>query len=225
MYDREYEGYTLNFEASGGLLHDSLVLQDKETSSYWSIIQGVSIAGEFADTSLKELPVSVKLLWGEWVEMYPDTMVLSVDGVEHFSGDPYLGYFDSEEGFGGRVVDDKRLATKEPVFGFVLNEHSFVVTQNSVVGGAVFQIDSDYLFFYRPADDQVIRSTVAYRSFSGSFSTSNGKWVHTDSGAVFDAGRGGFSGTSVPDLKRMEGFDTFWYTWSPLHAGTRILTR
>ena len=123
------------------------------------------------------------------------------------------------------MVDDRRLATKEPVFGFVLNEHSFVVPQNSVVGGAVFQIDSDYVFFYRPADDQVRRSTVAYRSFSGSFSTLDGKWVHTDSGAVFDAGRGVFPGTRILDLKRMEGFDTFWYTWSPLHPATSILTR
>ena len=143
MYDRNYQDLTLNFEASGGLLHDSLVLQDKETDSYWSIIQGVSIAGKLANTSLKELPVSLKLLWREWVEMYPDTLVLSVDGVEHFPRDPYLGYFDSEEGFGGRVVSDTRLATKEAVFGFVLKNISFVVPQSAVAGGAVFQIDID----------------------------------------------------------------------------------
>ena len=46
MYSREYQGRALNFEASGGLLNASLVMQDKETDTYWSIIEGKAIAGE-----------------------------------------------------------------------------------------------------------------------------------------------------------------------------------
>jgi hypothetical protein len=223
VYDRQYGDYTLHFEASGGLLHDTLVLQDKETDSYWSIIKGLSIAGELAETSLKELPIGTKLRWQEWVSLYPDTRVLSVDGREHYPVNPYQGYLDSEEGFGGRVVSDERLATKEPVFGFVLDGVAFAVPLRAVTGGAVFEIDSSYVFFFRPVDSQVIRSTVAYISSAGGFTRSGESWTHSDSKAVFDTSRGFFVGGDPPELKRMEGFDTFWYTWSPLHPETKIL--
>jgi hypothetical protein len=223
VYDREYENYTLNFEASGGLLHDSLVLQDKETDSYWSIMKGMSIAGELAETSLKELPVGTKLQWWEWVDIHPNTRVLSVNGLEHIPVDPYRGYFDSEEGFRGRVANDRRLATKDSIYGFVLGGVSFAVPLQSVEGGAVFKIDSDYVFLYRPVDSGVTRSTVAYISSSGGFMQSGGRWIHLDSAAIFDARRGVFDGKTTPDLIRMKGFDTFWYTWSPLHPEAKIL--
>jgi len=198
VYDRNYEDYTLRFEASGGLLHDSLVLQDKETDSYWSIIKGISIGGELAETSLKELPFGTKTQWKEWVSLYPDTRVLSVDGQEHYPLNPYRDYFDSENGFGGRIAPDQRL------------------------GGVVLEIDSRSVFLYRPVDSDIVRSTVAYISYSGGFARSGESWIHSASETQFNADRGVFEG-APPELKRMQGFDTFWYTWSPLHPETKIL--
>lgn len=225
VYDRDYGSYTLSFEASGGLLHNSLVLQDKETDSYWSIMKGSSIAGELAGTPLKVLPVGIKVRWKEWLDLYPDTRILSVNGREHTPVDPYQGYFYSEEGFSGRVASDQRLATKDPIFGFVWGGVSFAVPLQSVEGGAVFQVESGHIFLYRPVDSQVLRSTDAYISFSGGFARSGEKWIHLDSASTFDPGHGVFVGETPPDLLRMEGFDTFWYTWSPLHPGAKILTR
>jgi hypothetical protein len=222
VYDRNYRDYTLNFEASGGLLYDTLVLQDKETDSYWSIIKGQSLGGELAGTSLKELPYGAKMRWKEWVSLYPDTRVLSVDGQEHSLLNPYKGYFDSEDGFGGRVVTDQRLATKEPVFGFVEKGSSFAIPLEIVVGGAVFEIDSRSVFLYRPVNSDILRSTVAYISDSGGFSRSGESWVHSVSETPFNADRGVFEGFP-PGLKRMQGFDTFWYTWIPLHPESIIL--
>jgi len=222
VYDRNYEDYTLRFEASGGLLHDSLVLQDKETDSYWSIIKGISIGGELAETSLKELPFGTKTQWKEWVSLYPDTRVLSVDGQEHYPLNPYRDYFDSENGFGGRIAPDQRLATKEPVFGFVLDGSSFAIPLEVVVGGVVLEIDSRSVFLYRPVDSDIVRSTVAYISYSGGFARSGESWIHSASETQFNADRGVFEG-APPELKRMQGFDTFWYTWSPLHPETKIL--
>ena len=61
MYGREYAGRELRFEASGGLLNAALVMQDKETGSYWAIMEGESLAGDYAGTRLEELP-----LGGNW---------------------------------------------------------------------------------------------------------------------------------------------------------------
>ena len=80
MYGREYEGQTLRFEASGGLMHGSLVMVDKETDSYWSIMKGSSVAGQLHGTRLDEMPLGVKAQWKDWAEQHPETLVLSVDG-------------------------------------------------------------------------------------------------------------------------------------------------
>jgi hypothetical protein len=223
VYDRSYEDQELNFETSGGLLHNSLVLQDKETDSYWSIIQGASIAGEFADTALKELPFGTKVQWREWVELHPETRVLSVDGREHYPVNTYEQYLNSDATFGERLVEDQRLAPKDSVFGFVWNEGSYVVPLSLCEGGAVFEIGSVHVFLFRPRGSPVLRSTAAYISSSGSFERASDVWTHSSSGAGFDPELGLFEGPNAPGLKRMVGIDTFWYIWIPLHPLTTIL--
>lgn len=101
MYGREYDGKELRFEPSGGLIHSSLVMQDKETDTYWSLMEGRALAGELEGTPLVELPAGEKTTWGDWVARYPESLVLSVDGFEHDEIDPYENYFDSSEGFRG----------------------------------------------------------------------------------------------------------------------------
>ena len=45
MYSRERGDRTYTFEASGGLLHAGLVMRDRETDSWWSIINEEAIHG------------------------------------------------------------------------------------------------------------------------------------------------------------------------------------
>ena len=78
MYDRNYDGKTLSFEPSGGLMNASLVMQDRETDTFWSIMSGKAEAGALDGTALIELPVSEKMSWAEWRARHPDTLVLSV---------------------------------------------------------------------------------------------------------------------------------------------------
>ena len=90
----------MNFEASGGLINASLVMQDKQTDTYWSIMEGEAIAGELSGEKLVELPVSEKIQWRHWKEKYSDTLVLSVRGRED-GPDGYRDYFRDSRGFGG----------------------------------------------------------------------------------------------------------------------------
>ena len=66
VYGRSYAGKELRFEPSGGLLHASLILQDKETDTYWSIMEGEALAGELRGASLVELSSGVKARWQDW---------------------------------------------------------------------------------------------------------------------------------------------------------------
>ena len=120
MYGRQYDGKDLRFEASGGLMHAALVMRDKETDSYWSIMTGDAIAGDLRGTRLEEWSLGEKAQWKDWVARHPNTLVLSVNGEEHVENNPYDNYFSSDSGFRDIAARDDRLETKAPVFTFQL---------------------------------------------------------------------------------------------------------
>lgn len=222
MYGREYEGKTLRFEPSGGLIESALVMQDKETDTYWSVMKGQAIAGELDGTKLDELPVGMKMRWKEWVQLYPETEVLSIEGREDIPRNPYHDYLNSGEGFRDSEVNDKRLPTKEPVFGFKLEGKAYVVPFKKIEGGVVFELEGQSIFLFRPKKSPLYQSTVAYRT-RGTFRKRSGVWSHQSPPQSFQEQLGVFRGQRDQEPVRMEGFDTFWYTWSPMHPGSLIL--
>ena len=226
MYDREYQGQELNFEPSGGLMHAALVMQDKETDSYWSIMTADAIAGDLKKTSLKELPVSTKTQWRLWATMYPDTVILSVDGREHIQNNPYDNYFSSADGYRSFQATDTRLSTKTPIWAFQANGKQYAVPFELYQGlGASFEIPrGPKVFLFRPHNVSIFHSTNAYITDGPGFAWEEGKWKESSSGAVFDPKTGAFTG-AASKIRRLRGFDTFWYNWSLTHPDTEILKR
>lgn len=218
MYGRDYEGKTLRFEASGGLVNSALVMQDKETDTYWSIMEGKAVAGELAGTKLVELPLGEKMPWAEWKEKHPKTLVLSVNGHED-APNSYAAYFRDPRGMFAEAEDD-RLATKSPIFAFRHREIAYAVPIESVEKGKTFQLDDEtHVFLYREKDASRLRSTDAYVSSAG-FALRGDVWFEIGTNAMFDPESGTFEDDSVRPLI---GFDTFWYTWSLNNVETRIL--
>ena len=223
MYDRKYGGRELQFEVSGGLLHASLVMQDKQTNSYWALMKGESIAGDFKGTRLRELPVNQKMMWRDWRTLHPDSLVLSVDGVEHIQGNYYADYFGSDEGFRGATATDDRLSTKTPVYVFRLGGEAYAVPYKSLRGGASFQAGDRVVFLYRSRKAKIFRSTVAFVLPEGRYRKDKQGWSEQSTGAVFDPGSGRFQGAA--SSRRLTGFDTFWYNWSLNNPETHLFTR
>ncbi len=207
MYDRRYDGKVLTFEASGGLINSSLVLQDRETDSYWAIMRAKSLNGELAGTPMKEIAVNRKMTWKNWREAHPDTLVLSVNGVED-QAQGYDQYFSSSQGFRGSRAEDARLSTKAPIFAFRINNHPYAVSYDSIIGGQDFDIGDSRVFFYRSESDGLHDSTLAYIGD-----------MHTD--CEFEMTLGSFTGTDCP--VPLIGFDTFWYNWSLNNPDTELL--
>jgi hypothetical protein len=210
----------VNFEASGGLLNSSLVMQDRETDTYWSIMSGDAIAGKLEGTKLIELPVSQKMQWKDWLELHPDTLVLSVNGREDITVNPYQEYFDGSRGFREARAEDKRLKTREPIYAFQRGTSSYAARSGEIRGGRVFALaDGSQIFLYRPEKSDLFLSTAAFVSKSG-FEKRDGVWTAIESGARFDEEALVFIGGAV---ERLRGFDTFWYTWSLTHPETTLL--
>jgi len=223
VYDREYKGRELRFEASGGLIADSLVMVDKETGSFWSTLGGVSLSGEYEGARLKQVAVSEKIEWQDWVARYPDTLVLSVDGVEHVRVNAYARYLGSSWGFRGSRAEDHRLGTKDSVFGFQRDGRAFAVPFEAFEDGVVFEVDEQKVFLYRPRDVEIFYSTLAFVDTGRGFDRLEGGWTHLDSGSRFDPARASFLGEKAGEVQRLKGFDTFWFNWSMTHPDTEVL--
>lgn len=222
MYGRNYNGKTINFEASGGLIHSSLVMQDFETDSYWAIMKGEAIAGEFKGTKLHEMPVSQTMKWKDWKAAHPNTLVLSVGGRED-GHDAYRDYFRSSRGFRGTSAQDSRLPTKAPIFAFHRGDKSYAIPAKAIEGGAALEIDGNTLFLYRPENAQIFYSTLAFIADGANFAKQDGKWQVEGRDCTFDPKRGDFLGSDRCPTRLEGGIDTFWYTWSLSNPETILL--
>lgn len=229
MYSREINGKTLTFEPSGALLNASLVMRDRETDSWWSIITDRAIHGAVEGERLRQLQGAEKTTFGAWRARHPDTLVLSVDGVEHVADAHYDSYFASAEGFRGLSAVDDRLADKASIFAFHWRGRPHAVPHPRFVGGGVIELDDGQrLFLYRQADDSHYRSTLALRLPAGArlerTGSDDGWRLRTDDGRPlrFDPEARRFAAPEA-SLEPVAGFDTYWYIWSLTHPETELL--
>ena len=222
MYDRQYDDKIFTFEPSGGLVNATLVMQDFETDSYWSIMTHEAIQGKEKGTKLKEIPISVKMQWQDWVKKYPHTLVLSVEGKED-AGSGYINYFNSEKGFRGISATDDRLESKEQIFIFVYENKKYAVPNEQIEGGKVFDLGTARIFLYRPEGAEMFYSTLAFMTKSIGFAKVDNGWREIDSECVFSSDTGSFANGKTVCPKRINGFDTFWYTWSLNNPDTELL--
>ncbi len=214
VYGRKIAGRELSFEPSGALLQASLVMRDRETDSWWSILGSRAIGGALAGTPLDQLPVGEKTTWADWVKRHPDTLVLSVGGVEHPARDPYRSYFSSAETFRSAPVADRRLHPKEPVFAFRHAGQAYAAPFRALAGGATFRLeDGSLVLLYRDPGAALFASTRGYLLRADQVDR------------IRDIARllAEVESSPAEPARRLEGLDTFWYTWVGVHPGSRLL--
>jgi len=219
VFDRRVAGRELSFEPSGVLMHGSIVLQDRQTDSFWPLLHEQSLYGPLEGTSLVRLPGATKARFRDWVREHPDTLVWSWNGMEHLGKNPMVRYLNSAYGFKGEVAKDDCLETKTLVFGFELDGQPLAAAAEDLEGGVLFAVGERSLLLYRRPGADRNSPTLAFVSKAG-FRRERDTWVANATGARFDPWRG-FPGPGGP--KRLLGFDTFWYVWSLNHPDTALL--
>lgn len=214
VYGREMAGRTLELEPSGALMQASLVMRDRQTDSWWSIMSSDAIGGPLAGTDLPELPVGEKTTWGEWRRKHPDTLVLSVDGAEHTESSPYDSYLASEQTFRGLEVSDDRLPAKEPVFAIRVDGEPWAIAHRRIRGGRLVELPGAdrRLLLFRDRGSSVYVSTEAWLVDP---EVAGGRAGVEELLSAARSGEGGFS--------PVEGFDTFWYTWIGVNEESGLL--
>ena len=208
MYDREFGDRKLSFEASGALWQASLVMRDRETDSWWSIMTSRAIGGELDGAELVELPHGEKATWGDWRARHPGSLVLSVDGREHEPVNHYEEYLANDRTFRGLEIADDRLPAKEPIFSFLLGGRPYAVPHAAIQGRRLVELaGGTRLLLFRAPGAEMFATTRAWRVPAG---------VATE---LLPADGGLEAAGFVP----LEGIDTFWYNWAAVNEETEIL--
>jgi len=182
-------------------------MQDRETDSYWPIMRGESLHGELKGTRLTELAVNDKTTWAEWRELHPDTLVLSVNGVED-KENMYSNYFESTAGFRDQAAEDTRADTKSPVFAFRLEDQPYAVRHENLIGGRHFELGGNNVYLFRSANDQLMDATVSIIT-------------PANVPCEFDSSINAYAGSECD--QKLSGFDTFWYNWSLNNPETELM--
>ena len=73
--------HLLNFGISGLLMHNDMIMYDRETETWWEQIMGEAMVGELAGSSL-EMMSALIISAEDYFDRYPDGLILSPVGLE-----------------------------------------------------------------------------------------------------------------------------------------------
>lgn len=125
VFDRRYDGQTLEFGVSGLLYNSDVLMFDRQTKSLWSQLGMHAVSGEFASTELKWLP-SEQSTWKTWRKKNPDGEVLNTDTGHrrNYTKLPYQSYFTSSSTMFPYAQNRDELKPKDWVAGIRLHDQS-----------------------------------------------------------------------------------------------------
>jgi hypothetical protein len=233
VFDRMVEGRELTFGVSGMLFHDNLVMYDHQTNTLWSQLLGQSLRGAYRQKFLNVIP-SILTTWGEWKELYPETLILSAELLGQYQDevvDPYSSYYLSgAAGLGGSVTHSVELPAKILVIGvrvsgqqraYPLPSLSDMTLVEDELGGVplllIFDATLQAVYLYR-------------RDIDGrTFSFEIGDLPHTlrdkFTQSTWDWRSGlAISGELVDSqLTRYQGTLTFWFAWAGIFPETEVM--
>ncbi len=226
----------LEFGSTGMLMRSNKLMYDRKTNTVWNALKGTPAFGQLAggDIELEVLPVVVTD-WSEWLELHPDTSVLSLKtGVDrdYSVGGVYGAYFNSDElMFPVWLTNTEQNENKDMVFATkhmgtpkayslekliaepVLND-SFAGLDLVLVSRATPERD-----FFEPGGASVRAYERSGHIFTASeednwlVDETNQRWQVTENALVSESGE---------QLVRLPGHLAFWFGWYSFNPDTLV---
>lgn len=230
VYSRIVKEQELTFGVTGSLWRNGLVMYDHQTSTLWSGITGEALEGPLVGSRLNVLLSTQKIRWREWRGLYPESQVLSIDGLEDPAIDQYWDYHSSENtGLFTVRHEDFRLPQKSLVIGVLINGQTKAYPFSLFKGRAIIQdtLAGEKIVIFRDHESDV---TMVYeRSMNGitlEFEQDSSSWwirdraTHTTWNMVKGKGVSGpLAGTK---LKRLPHLNIYWFAWADFYPFTTI---
>lgn len=223
VWQRTLDGDTLEFDDSGELWKDALVMVDRGTGSRWSQIEGRALDGPMKGKQLRPL-VSTYTRWGKWRTLYPETVCHTKLGRTIESSD-FANYYQRDEQLGPASSQnpDSRLAGKELVCGFEILGKRVVVPLYALVEHKQMQIEVSGVPLEVEFDPLAETAVVYVRKLKGQpvdlvrldFGKGESYLKDKESGTMWltYSGRGVSGPLAEVALERIPSSLCYWFTW------------
>lgn len=226
MYARSLGGKALTFQVSGKLWRNSLIMQDRETDSWWSQVTGRAINGKSRGAQLQKLE-SVETTWEKWFAAHPETSVLAK--TEEVAGSHYQRYFEDPDRMGlfrAQWLTEK-MAGKTLVYGAAVGPHAVAVTDGALSTGVVRAdlggvpvvmargMDGGVRAFVARVDGTPLQPMSGVDEFV--MAGADGSTWNVRSGVSTDGPRKGSS------LESVAVTPVYWFAWSGFYPNTQVI--
>ncbi len=224
VYARKLGGTTFNFQVSGRLWRNSLVMQDRESDTWWSQVTGRAIHGRNRGAQLQKLE-SIQTTWAEWYAAHPDTTLLAK--TEGVTSSHYQKYFDNPERMGLFRAQwlAERMPGKTMVYGATIGPHAVAVTEEGLATGlASAELGSTPVVVARGSDGGV-RAFVSRVEGTALALEADGESIVDQEGSTWDLDTGRCTaGTNQgARLETVAVTPVFWFAWSGFYPNTLVV--
>ncbi len=234
VWDRTINGDVTTFGVSGLIYKNNLIPYDRKTNSYWSQMEGKSVAGEVAGTSPQFLPI-LETTWREWKNLFPETQIMSLETGFSRSYDflPYFDYRDNHNKVSFPIEqEDDRLQRKELVLGLIYGSNaakaypllelgdSVSVVQENLRNTNYIVVGSEKRNFAMCFEAEIDGEALLFRPVQD-----RGAIVMQDlaTGTYWDVfGRAVDGELLGQSLKPTLSYIGYWFAWADFHPGMDI---
>lgn len=223
-WQRTVDGDTLEFDDSGELWKDALVMVDRRTGSRWSQLEGRALDGPMKGKRLTRV-VSTYTRWGKWRTLYPETTCLTKLGRTIEASD-FANYYQREEQLGPASSQnpDSRLAGKELICGFEIEGKRVVVPLYALLEHKQMKLEVSGVSLEIEFDALAETAVVYSRKLKGQpvdlvrldFGSGESYLKDKESGSMWltYSGRGVSGPLAEATLERIPSTLCFWYAWA-----------
>ena len=226
VFHRVINGQEVEFGTSGKLYNSNLLMYDRLTESYWSQALGMAVKGELSGYKLDLVPFDV-ITWGDWKNLYPDTLILTTDTghIRSYATDPYGNYYTEPRIMFPVENSDDRLPPKEIIIGHHEDGIYKAYKQKDIESNVMIQdnvgktpllivslFPQNSRIFDRTIDNQVL--DFVYIDGKIVDTLTNSKWNYE--GLAIS---GKFEGQQLGRIPIEPGF---WFEWVAFHPQTLL---
>jgi hypothetical protein len=203
-------------------------MQDLQTGSLWSQINGECISGELEGKILSPLP-ALHTTFSEFKELYPEGLLLEKPEKGE-SGSSYDSYFADPDKLGifGRADNFQKLDGKDKVFGLRLGKRQVAVSEDYLVKNSLTIISGTNPPIIVTYDDE--SKTVAAFALRDHSHTDleniriedNALFLSGDN-AAWDSRTGMVKSGDANSLDPIPAISAYWFAWISFFPDTELI--
>ena len=239
MYSRRVGDKVTEFGTSGMLYRSNKLMYDRDSNTLWHQFLGVPAVGPLVGSGIKlKLIPSLVTTWQDWLEIHPDTTVLSIDtGVyprESYEpeGDPRSIYFDYRSDPETMFPVPQRssvLRTKDQVLGLKLNGQSKAYPLNALLDQPVINdsLGTQNVVVVTSSGGAARAYRRGQYQFSSAETSAGAEGVtplRDQQGRQWQAGEEALVLAEDPTqrLERLPGHMAYWFGWFAFNPDTEV---